>query len=61
MLAIQEGDTKGRFNETHEASKMISEASWQSPTFDHLLMNKNLSNAKAANMFDAETSSESRN
>ena len=56
MLAIQEADTKGWFNETHEAPKM-SEASWQSPTFDHLLMDKFLTDAKAADMFDAETSS----
>ena len=55
----QEADTKGWFNETHEAPKM-SEASRQSPMFDHLLKNKFLTDAKAANMFDAETSSGSR-
>lgn len=49
MLAIQEADIKGWFSETHEAPKM-SEASWQSPTFDHLLMDRYLSDAKAANM-----------
>ncbi len=49
MLATQEADTKGWFSETHEAPKM-SEASWQSPTFDHLLMDKYLSDAKVANM-----------
>lgn len=49
MLAIQEADTKGWFCETHDAPKM-SEASWQSPTFDHLLMDKYWSDAKVANM-----------
>lgn len=49
MLAIQEAETKGWFDETHEAPKM-SEASWQSPTFDHLLMDKYLNDAKDANM-----------
>jgi len=34
----------------------MSEASWQSPTFDHLLMKKYLID-EAANNFDAETAS----
>ena len=54
-LAVQEADTKGWFDEHHEAPKM-SEASWQSPTFDHLLMKKYLID-EAANAFDAETAS----
>ena len=55
-LAVQEADTKGWFDENHKAPK-LSEESWQSPMFDHLLMNKYLSDAKATNMFDAETAS----
>ena len=48
-LAVQEADTKGWFDEKHEAPKM-SEASWQSPTLDHLLMKKYLID-EAANIF----------
>jgi len=56
-LAVQEADTKGWFDEKHEAPKM-SEASWQSPTFDHLLMiMKKYLIDEAANIFDAETAS----
>ncbi len=54
-LAVQEADMKGWFDEKHEAPKM-SEASWQSPTFDHSLMKKYLID-DAANLFDAETAS----
>jgi len=48
-LAVQEADTKGWCDEKHEAPKM-SEASWQSPTLDHLLMKKYLID-EAANIF----------
>ena len=54
-LAVQEADIKGWFDEKHKAPKM-SEASWQSPTFDHSLMKKYLID-EAANLFDAETAS----
>ncbi|DBA95782.1 TPA: hypothetical protein ACH3X1_001335 [Trebouxia sp. C0004] len=54
-LAVQEADTKGWFDEKHEAPEM-SEASWQSPSFDHLLMKKYLTD-ETANIFDAETAS----
>lgn len=47
-LAVQEADSKGWFDE-HEAPK-VSEASWESPTFDHQLMNKFLSDTNIADM-----------
>lgn len=50
ILAVQEADSKGWFDEEHEAP-MVSEASWESPTFDHQLMNKFLSDTNTADMF----------
>ncbi|DBB03169.1 TPA: hypothetical protein ACH3X1_013337 [Trebouxia sp. C0004] len=47
MLAVQEADSKGWFDGEHEAP-MVSEASWESPTFDHQLMNKFLSDTSTA-------------
>ena len=50
ILAVQEADSKGWFDEEHEAP-MVSEASWESPTFDQQLMNKFLSDTNTADMF----------
>jgi len=49
-LAIQEADSRGWFDEEHEAAK-VSEASWESPAFDQQLMNKFLNDTSTADVF----------
>jgi len=48
-LAVQEADSKGWFDDEHEAPK-VSEASWESPKFDHQLMHKFLSDTSTADV-----------
>ena len=50
ILAVQEAESKGWFDEEHEAPEVI-EASWESPKFDGQLMNKFLSDTNTASMF----------
>ncbi len=38
MMAVDEADDKGWFDEEHD-KPMVSEASWEPPTFEHQLMN----------------------
>ncbi|DBA89161.1 TPA: hypothetical protein ACH3X1_016321 [Trebouxia sp. C0004] len=49
-LAVQEADSKGWIDQEHEAPQVL-EASWESPTFDHQLMNKYLGDISTADIF----------
>lgn len=48
-LALKEADSKGWFDDEHEAPK-VSEASWESPKFDQQLMHKFLSDTSTADV-----------
>lgn len=48
-LAVQEAESKGWFDEEHEAPE-VTEASWESPKFDGQLMNKFLGDTNTAGM-----------
>ncbi|DBB17145.1 TPA: hypothetical protein ACH3X3_014218 [Trebouxia sp. C0006] len=48
-LALKEADSKGWFDDEHEAPK-VSEASWESPKFDQQLMHRFLSDTSTADV-----------
>ena len=49
ILAVHEADSKGWFDEEHEAPE-VTEASWGSPKFDDHLMRQFLSDSSTAGM-----------